>query len=172
MLSDRLRDKISNYKNFPKEGILFRDISPILQDPFLFSELINQMSKQTFLKEADCIIGVDARGFIFASAIAMKLAKPFILARKSGKLPGKTTKAKFSLEYGESELNLQIDSLKSFQTFAIVDDLLATGGTVSAIHQILKCYQKCITGLSIVIELEELKARSLFDFKVSSEIKF
>ena len=170
MLSDELKDIIGAYKDFPKKGVLFRDISPILRNPKLFSELIKKMSERSHLEEAECIVAVDARGFIFASCIASYLSKPFVLARKRGKLPGKLIECSYELEYGENSLSLQLESLNPFKSFGIVDDLLATGGTVNAIAKLLNQNDKIITGLAVVIELAELKGRSNLDFEVSSEI--
>ena len=170
MLNDELKNNIGAYEDFPRKGILFRDISPILRNPELFSKLIKKMSKSSLLEKAECIVAVDARGFIFASCIASNLSKPFVLARKPGKLPGKLIESSYQLEYGENSLSLQLESLKPFKSFGIVDDLLATGGTVSAIANLLTQNDKIITGLSVVVELSELKGRSNLDFEVSSEI--
>ena len=170
MLSDELKDIVGAYKDFPKEGILFRDISPILRNPKVFSKLIKKMSQRSQLEKADCIVAVDARGFIFGSCIATYLLKPLVLARKKGKLPGELIECSYDLEYGENSLSLQLESLKPFKSFGIVDDLLATGGTVNAIAKLLNQNDKLITGLSVVIELADLKGRSNLDFEVSSEI--
>ncbi len=172
MLSDKLKDKIGNYQDFPTKGILFRDITPILRDQKLFSELIEKMSESDILKKADCLVAIDARGFIFGSSIALNLSKPFILARKPGKLPGELIQSSYKLEYGENSLVFQLDSLKNFKSFGIIDDLLATGGTVNAVANLLNQKNKIITGLSVVVELTELNARSNFNFEVSSEVKY
>ena len=170
MFQDELKAKIGNYKDFPTKNILFRDITPILRDPKLFSELIKKMSDQPLIKDAECIVAVDARGFIFASCMSYYLSKPFILARKPGKLPGKLIKSSYELEYGNNSLVLQLESLKQYKNFAIVDDLLATGGTVNAVANLLSQQNKIITGLSVVVELSALKARSKFNFEVASEV--
>ncbi len=172
MFSDELRARIGNYQDFPRKNILFRDITPVLRDPELFSELIKKMSDRPLIKDSECIVAVDARGFIFASSISYHLSKPFILARKPGKLPGKLIESSYELEYGKNSLVLQLESLKSFKSFSIVDDLLATGGTVNAVSNLLSQQNKKITGLSVVVELSALNARSKFNFDVASEVVY
>ena len=170
MFSDELKKKIGSYKDFPTKNILFRDITPILRDPKVFSELIKQMSERAIIRDAECIVAVDARGFIFASSISYYLSKPFILARKPGKLPGELVESSYRLEYGKNSLGIQLESIESFKSFAIVDDLLATGGTAKAVANLLNKQSKLITGLSVVVELGALNARSKFNFDVSSEV--
>lgn len=172
MLSERLKTAIKDYPNFPKEGILFKDLSPVLSDPILFSELISKMSKNLYLNQCDAIIAIDARGFIYASAIAHTIKKPMILARKKNKLPGKVIQESYGLEYGQDCIEIQEDAIKNFKTFVIVDDLLATGGTVSSVSKILQREQKTILALSVVIELSELNGSKMFNFPVFSEVIF
>ena len=172
MLIEEIKAIIDTYPNFPREGIMFKDLNPILREPNLFLELINKMSEDIFLREADCIIGIDARGFIFASCIALKLSKPLVLARKPGKLPGKLIEKSYDLEYGSNTLCIQKKSIRSYKSFAIVDDLLATGGTVNSVVDILNFEKKLITGLSVVVELNALKARSKFNFNISSLVNY
>ena len=164
-----LKDFVNNHPNFPKKGIIFRDIFPLLQNPLVFNQVIDNMAESKIFKNADAIIAIDARGFIFGTAISIKLSKPMIVARKPGKLPGLLTSKSYDLEYGKNSLSIQTDSLKNFESFAIVDDLLATGGTVKCISDLIKEFKKDISGLSVVIELEELKARDKFNFKVESQ---
>jgi len=168
----QLEQYIASYKDFPKKGIIFRDALGILQEPDIFDELIKNMSNADFLNKADALICIDARGFIFGSAISLKISKPLIFARKPGKLPGELITKSYDLEYGENTLCIQKKSLKRFDSFAIIDDLLATGGTVDCVYQILKSLNKKITGLSVVIELEKLNGRSKFPFGVESQITF
>ena len=172
MLIEEIKAIIETYPNFPREGIMFKDLNPILREPNLFLELINKMSEDIFLREADCIIGIDARGFIFASCIALKISKPLVLARKPGKLPGKLIGKSYDLEYGSNTLCIQKKSIRPYKSFAIVDDLLATGGTVNSIVDILNYEKKLITGLSVVVELNALKARSKFNFNISSLVNY
>ena len=172
MISKQLLDSINSYKDFPKKGIIFRDIMPILAKPHLFSDLIKSMSSKPIFENADAIIAVDARGFIFGSGISLELEKPLIVARKPGKLPGELYEKKYNLEYGSNSLSIQKDSISSFEKFVIVDDLLATGGTVKCINEIIKNAGKKVEGLSVVIELNELKARNNLSFPIFSEVSF
>ena len=162
---------ISSYKDFPNKGILFKDVLEILQDPLVFRKLIKKMSSVEFLLNADAIVSIDARGFIFGSAISLYTSKPLIFARKPGKLPGELISKGYNLEYGKSSLSLQKKSLEKFDSFAIVDDLLATGGTVNCVYEILKSLKKNVMGLIVFVELQEFEARSLFPFEVSSQVK-
>ena len=130
------------------------------------------MSNVDFLLESDAIISIDARGFIFGSAMALYTSKPLIFARKPGKLPGELVSKSYKLEYGKNSLSIQKKNLEKFNSFVIVDDLLATGGTVNCVYEILKSLNKEINGLSVVVELEELGARSKLPFKISSQVKF
>ena len=166
----KLKELISTYKDFPKKGINFKDVLEITQDPHVFNELIIKMSSSQILKKSDAIISIDARGFIFGSAIALQSSKPMIVARKPGKLPGEIVTEKYKLEYGENSLSIQKNSLKKYNSFAIVDDLLATGGTVDCVANLLKRNDKKILGLMTVVELVELKGRSKLNFPVESFI--
>ncbi len=167
----KLEDLILTYKDFPKKGIDFKDVLEILQYPDIFQELILKMSSNKFLKNAEAIISIDARGFIFGSAIALESSKPMLVARKPGKLPGQILTRKYDLEYGKNSLSIQSNALKKFKSFVIVDDLLATGGTVNCVSSLLKDQKKEILGLITVVELKKLKARLKLDFPVYSIIE-
>ncbi len=171
-LMKKLEDLISTYKDFPKKGINFKDVLEIVQEPEVFNELILKMSSSEILKNSDAIISIDARGFIFGSAIALQSSKPMIVARKPGKLPGEIVTEKYDLEYGENTLSIQKKSLKKYNSYVIVDDLLATGGTVNCVAKLLKRKEKEILGLLTVVELVALKGRSKFNFPVESSISF
>ena len=166
----KLEDFILTYKDFPEKGIDFKDVLEILQYPDIFKDLILKMSTNQFLKNAEAIISIDARGFIFGSAVALESSKPMIVARKTGKLPGHTLKREYDLEYGKNSLSIQSDALKKFTSFVIVDDLLATGGTVGCVSQLLHDQRKEILGFLTVVELSKLKGRSKIDFPVESII--
>ena len=168
----KLKELITTYKDFPKKGIYFKDVLEILQEPEVFSELILKMSSSQILKKSEAIVSIDARGFIFGSAIALQSSKPMIVARKPGKLPGEILTEKYKLEYGENSLSIQKNSLKKYNSFTIIDDLLATGGTVECVANLLKKNDKKILGLLTVVELVALKGRSKFNFPVESTIKF
>ena len=163
---------IGHYADFPKKGIIFRDVLPILKKPDLFSNLVDEMSSSTMCKNSDAIIAIDARGFIFGTAIAIKLSKPIVLARKPGKLPGELLNKSYELEYGSNSLSIQSNSIKEYQSFVIVDDLLATGGTAKCVADLLYKAQKHINGLAVVIELTELKGKSILPFSVDSIVKY
>ena len=167
-----IEDLIEVHKDFPKEDILFRDVLPILRNPEIFSSLIQEMSELEICKVADAILAIDARGFIFGSSLALKSRKPLVVARKPGKLPGEIITNKYSLEYGTNSLSIQKDSINNYKSFLIVDDLLATGGTVESVSKLLYSQDKKITGLSIVVELSELNGRERFDFPVISKITY
>ena len=168
----RLEDLILTYKDFPRKGIDFKDVLGILQEPIVFKELIFKMSESKIIKNSDAIISIDARGFIFGSAISLQSSKPMVVARKPGKLPGEIVKQSYSLEYGENSLSIQKNSLLKYNSFAIVDDLLATGGTVNCVSELLKISNKKIVGLLTVVELSKLDGRSRLDFPVESSIIF
>ena len=172
MKLDQLKSLISSHRNFPKQGIVFRDVLEILQEPDIFKKLIKNMSSVDFLLKSDAIISIDARGFIFGSAISLYTSKPIIFARKPGKLPGELVSKSYNLEYGSNSLSIQKKSLDKYNSFVIVDDLVATGGTVNCVYEILNGLNKEITGLNVVVELEELGARSKLPFKISSQVRF
>lgn len=171
-VNNNLHQLIKNYPDFPKKGINFKDITPIFRDPFVFNNLIENMSQDLNCKRSDAIIAIDARGFIFGTAIALKISKPLILARKHKKLPGLLLSKSYNLEYGENIIEIQKEAIKEYESFYIVDDLLATGGTANCVAEILRTENKEITGLSVVIELTFLNGKSLFNFPINSQIKY
>ncbi len=164
----KLEELISTYKDFPKKGINFKDVLEIIQEPEVFNDLIFKMSSSQILKNSEAIISIDARGFIFGSAIALKSSKPMIVARKPGKLPGEVITEEYNLEYGENSLSIQKNSLEKYNSYTIVDDLLATGGTVNCVANLIERNEKKIMGLLTVVEIVSLKGRSKFNFPVES----
>ena len=164
----RLESLIKTYYDFPKKGIAFKDLLGIMQDPEVFRELIIKMSSSKVIKSSEAIISIEARGFIFGSAISLQTSKPMIVARKPGKLPGELIQGNYSLEYGKNSLSIQKDSLKKFTTYAIVDDLLATGGTVECLAKLIQKEGKKVSGLVTVVELLELGGKSKFKFPVEA----
>ena len=167
---NKLIKLIDTYKDFPRSGIEFKDVLGIIQEPKIFKELILEMSSSQIVKNSDAIISIDARGFIFGSAISLQASKPMIVARKPGKLPGELVGKDYSLEYGENSLFVQKKALQKYKSFAIVDDLLATGGTVNCISELLKSNQKEVVGLLVVVELTKLQGRLKLDFPIESSI--
>ena len=172
MLQDEIKKTIKDYPNFPKDGIIFKDILPIFENPQLFQKVIISMSKNEILEKADAIIAIDARGFLLGSAIAFKTSKPLILARKPGKLPGDLITGKYQLEYGQNSLSVQKNAIRNFHKFVIVDDLLATGGTVNCVSNLLSKNKKTILGLSVLVELKFLNGRNKLNFPVESLLSF
>ncbi len=167
-----LKKIIDTYNDYPKKGIDFKDVLGIIQEPRVFKELILKMSSSQIIKNAEAIISIDARGFIFGSAIALQASKPMIVARKPGKLPGELVEKNYSLEYGKNTLSIQKKALEKYNSYAIVDDLLATGGTVNCVSEILESNRKKVTGILVVIELIDLKGKLKLDFPVESSITF
>tara|TARA_B100000401_G_C52725008_1_gene680592 strand:+ start:360 stop:872 length:513 start_codon:yes stop_codon:yes gene_type:complete len=168
----KLESLIKTYNDFPKNGIAFKDVLGIIQDPEVFRELILRMSSNQVIKNSDAIISIEARGFIFGSAISFQASKPMIVARKPGKLPGELLQENYNLEYGKSSLSIQKEAIKKFNSYVIVDDLLATGGTANCLANLINKVGKEVSGLLTVVELKGLKGRSNFKFPVHSMVSF
>ena len=168
----KLNELIDDYRDFPIKGIDFKDVLGILQEPDVFKELITEMSQSSIIKNSEAIISIDARGFIFGSAISLYSSKPMLVARKPGKLPGELITKNYDLEYGKNSLSISKKALDKYESYAIVDDLLATGGTVNCVSKLLDDNQKKVEGLLVVVELKELGGRSKFNFPVESFITF
>ena len=166
----KLEDLITTYKDFPKKGIDFKDVLEILQYPDIFQDIILKMSSNPFLKNAEAIISIDARGFIFGSAVALESSKPMLVARKPGKLPGQILTREYDLEYGKNSLSIQSNALKKYHSFVIIDDLLATGGTANCVYNLIQEQKKEILGLIAVVELKKLKGRLKLNIPVHSII--
>ena len=163
-----LESLIKTYNDFPQKGIAFKDILGIIQDTEVFRELILKMSSNKVIKSSEAIISIEARGFIFGSAISFYSSKPMLVARKPGKLPGELIEEDYYLEYGKSSLSIQKESLERFSSYAIVDDLLATGGTIDCVANLLMKSGKKVCGVVTVVELMKLNGRSRFEFPVES----
>tara|TARA_Y100000991_G_scaffold142079_1_gene107152 strand:- start:967 stop:1479 length:513 start_codon:yes stop_codon:yes gene_type:complete len=168
---EQLNEIMSTYKDFPKEGIEFKDVMEISKYPKVFRRVIEKMASSEIIKESEAIVSIDARGFIFGSAISFYASKPMVLARKPGKLPGQLISKKYSLEYGENFLSIQKESLRNFRSYSIVDDLLATGGTARCVSDIIKANGNEVKGLVVVVELEKMLGRNTFGLPVKSILK-
>lgn len=156
---EKLRTGVRDVPDFPKKGIVFKDITPILSDPDLFRASIDLFLERCRGKKIDKIVGIDARGFLFGSAVAYELNIGFVPIRKRGKLPYKTEIAKYSLEYGEAEMEMHIDAMKSGERVVLVDDLLATGGTSAAAAALIKKVGGELLEAQFLIELDFLRGR-------------
>jgi adenine phosphoribosyltransferase len=164
---------IRNIPDFPKKGILFRDITTLIGNKEKFKEVIDTLAKRYAGKKIDAVLAVESRGFIFGGALAYKLGAGFVPVRKKGKLPHKTYKAAYSLEYGEDTLEIHQDAIKPGERVLLIDDLLATGGTLGAVVDLVKKLKGEIIELAFIIELEDLKGRSkLSDFPIYSMIQY
>jgi adenine phosphoribosyltransferase len=169
---DRLKAAIRDVPNFPSEGIVFKDITPILSSPDLFKLSLQMMLSGLEGQKIDKIVGIDARGFIFGSAMADRLNCGFVPARKVGKLPWDSVKETYKLEYGEATLELHKDSILEGENIVIVDDLLATGGTARAAASLVTQLGGNIHSIRFFVELTFLPGRSLLEgYRVSSLIK-
>lgn len=168
-----LRKCIRDIPDFPKEGIIFKDITTLLKDRQAFKESVDLLAKKFNKQKVDVVVGVEARGFIFGAALAYKLGVGFVPVRKKGKLPYKTRSITYQLEYGEDTLEIHEDALSPKQRVLIVDDLLATGGTIRAVSDLIKAQKAVIAGVAFLVELEFLKGKDkLRDLHVYSVIKY
>lgn len=157
-----LKDRIRNIPNFPKPGIVFRDITTLLNDPKAFAKVIDIYSEHFKDKGINKIVAVESRGFIFGGALAYKMGAAFIPVRKLGKLPGETIKKEYELEYGVDALEMHRDSIKSGDNVLVVDDLMATGGTLAASCGMVEKLGGNIAGIGVLVELSYLKGQELF----------
>jgi len=169
---DDLKSYIRDIPGFPKEGIIFKDITPLLKDGKKFREAVDLIADKFKDKRIDVVLSVEARGFIFGAAIAYKLGAGIVPIRKKGKLPFKTHSITYDLEYGKDTLEIHQDAFKKDANVLIVDDLLATGGTTRAVIDLVEKLGGNIIGIAFLIELTALKGREkLKDYQVVSLIK-
>ena len=157
-----LKALIRAVPDFPKPGILFYDITTLLKDKAGFAQLIDAFAAYYIDKKVDLVLGIEARGFIFGPALAYRLNAGFVPVRKPGKLPAETVKIKYDLEYGSDSLEMHKDAIQPGQRVIIVDDLLATGGTMQATVQLVRQLGGVIAGLGFAVELDFLKGRERF----------
>jgi adenine phosphoribosyltransferase len=172
-LVEKLRAAVRDVPDFPKKGIVFKDITPVLNDPALFRASIDLFLERSRGKEIDKIVGIDARGFVFGSAVAYELGVGFVPIRKRGKLPYRTEVAKYSLEYGEAEMEMHVDALTAGDRVVLVDDLLATGGTSAAAALLIRKADGHLLEAQFFIELESLHGRNQLEpTPVTSFLKY
>ncbi len=156
-----LKKYIRAVPDFPQPGILFRDITPLLNYPPAFQEVIAQLIELTKKSSADVVVGIESRGFIFGAPISAALGLPFVPVRKPGKLPAEVVSVKYSLEYGSGQLDIHRDAMKPGARAVIIDDLLATGGTALAASQLIEKLGGSVAQFLFVIELEALGGRKI-----------
>jgi adenine phosphoribosyltransferase len=168
-----LKDKIAEIPDFPKKGILFRDISPLLRDPAALSLVIEEFTKMIHPSDVDIFAGIESRGFPLACALALKYNKGMIMIRKQGKLPGATHKVSYSIEYGKATMEIQVDAVKKGQKVYICDDLLATGGTAKAAAKLVEKIGGKISGFAFIVELTDLKGSKVIkDYKQIALVRY
>ena len=164
---------IRDIPDFPKPGIIFKDITPLLKDSHAFRDAIDTMAAHYEPKNVDVIVGIDARGFIFGSALAYRLGVGFVPVRKSGKLPYRTHEASYDLEYGVDTLAIHQDACSPGSRVLICDDVIATGGTIAASINLVEKLGSEVTGIAVLIELTFLNGREKFqDHDIFSLIEF
>ena len=168
-----LKDYVRTIPNFPEEGIMFRDITTVMQDPDGLKLAIDTM--QDLVKNLDCdvVVGAESRGFIFGTPIAYNLHKPFVLIRKKGKLPAETVSVDYDLEYGKATLEMHKDSIKPGQKVLIVDDLIATGGTTEAMIKLVESLGGEVAGVLVMMELAGLNGRAkISNYRLDSAVVY
>ena len=154
-----LKDFIRDIPDFPEPGILFRDITPLLQDVDAFKYTIDCLRDRFEGNDLDAIVAVEARGFLFGAPLAYEMGKPIVLVRKPGKLPAKTLSVEYTLEYGSNTVEILEDSVSPGQRVLVLDDLLATGGTLEATVRLVELSGGVVSAVGVVIELTELQGR-------------
>jgi len=168
-----VEDYVTTIPDFPEKGIMFRDVTTVVQDPDGFKLAIDGLTDLLKDVDFDVLVGAESRGFIFGAPIAYDLHKSFALARKKGKLPRETKSVEYALEYGTAEIEMHTDSIKPGQKVVIIDDLLATGGTVEAVAKIVEELGGEVVKIIFLMELEGLKGKErLSKYEVGSVIKY
>ena len=168
-----LKDLIREIPNFPQDGVSYKDITPLLKDPVGLSAAVQTMLAPYADTEVDLVVGIEARGFVFATPIALELRCGFVPVRKPGKLPAATLRRDYALEYGETALEIHADAIARGQKVLVVDDVLATGGTLAATCQTLEELGAVVEGISVLAELSFLSGRRLLHgYKLASAIVY
>ncbi len=174
-LEQRLSTAIRAVPDFPKPGILFRDITPVLEDPALGKSITEGFRERLAGIQIDAIAGIESRGFLFGVPLALALGLPFLTVRKKGKLPWRTVSYKYDLEYGSAEVEMHVDSVRPGMRVLVHDDLLATGGTAVAAAELVRMQGGIVVGFSFLIELsflEGLKRLEQYNAKVVTLLKY
>ncbi len=162
-ITEKLKAAIRDVPDFPKPGILFKDITPILESPELCKEITAALAAPYLNKLPDAIVGVESRGFLFGMLLAQYFNIPFIPVRKAGKLPYKTISHSYNLEYGSATIEMHIDSIKQGWNVVVHDDLLATGGTAAAAAELIRKQNARVTGFNFLVELQFLDGRKALE---------
>lgn len=172
-LTQQIKASIRDIPDFPKPGIIFKDITPVVANPQLFRDVIAAFAERYQGKGLTNIVGIESRGFIFGSALAHKMGMPFHLVRKKGKLPYKTIQTSYNLEYGSATIEMHIDAIKQDDTVLIMDDLLATGGTAAAACELVSKQGGRVFECAFMVELDFLNGRQLLkDIPVFSLVHY
>ena len=158
-LTAQIKSTIRDVPDFPKPGILFKDITPLLQDRKLFAKIIDTLGERYLDKKIDTIVGIESRGFLFGAALAYRLGCSLVPVRKAGKLPYKTIQTSYDLEYGSATVEMHIDSIKPGERIIMIDDLLATGGTAKATCELVEKQGGKVVECAFVVELNFLHGR-------------
>ncbi|MGL5246287.1 MAG: adenine phosphoribosyltransferase [Mycoplasmoidaceae bacterium] len=171
MKKENIIESIKDYNDYPKKGIVFKDISPILKDPDKMRFIIKEMANAIKLMNPDVIVAPDARGFIFGLPIALELNLPFVMVRKKGKLPGDLYSEDYELEYGNTTLQIQKDAISEGKRVVIVDDIIATGGTSKAIENLIKKSKSIIAGHAYLMSILNINYKEVLEGDFYSMIK-
>ncbi len=167
-----INNYIKDIVDFPQKGIIFKDISPLLANPEAFAHVVDNIAEKYNANTVDKIVGLDARGFIFGAAVAYKMGVSFVMVRKPGKLPDQCISVDYQLEYGQNTFEMHENSIEANDKVLIVDDLLATGGSVKAVTQLIRELKADVVALECVIELSFLNARNDLDIKINAQITY
>ena len=167
-----IKQHIRSIPDFPKPGILFYDISTLLAHPDAWQVTMGRIANAVRAQQPDVLVGIESRGFLVAAPLALKLGCGFVMARKKGKLPGKTVRHEYALEYGTDIIEMQDDALKPGQRVVVLDDLLATGGTLAAAIALSRQMGAQVTGAACIIELAFLEGRKRLDVPVTSVVSY
>ena len=167
-----LRDYIRNIENFPRDGISFKDITPLLADPEAFENAVGHMAKIAATLEPDIVVSIESRGFIFGAPISLRLGVPFVPIRKEGKLPHTTNRLSYDLEYGTDVIEIHRDAITPGQKVVLVDDIIATGGTAEAALDLVESMGAEVVGVCVLMEITKLRTGQNLDDKILSVMKY
>ena len=167
-----LRDYIRSIENFPRDGISFKDITPLLADPEAFENAVGHMAKIAATLEPDIVVSIESRGFIFGAPISLRLGVPFVPIRKEGKLPHTTNRLSYDLEYGTDVIEIHRDAITPGQTVVLVDDIIATGGTAEAALDLVESMGAEVVGVCVLMEITKLRTGQNLDDKIVSVMKY